>query len=93
MEIKFLPSSGSDTNAWVRIAVNINGKHHDIDFSRETGCKLGMDVLTEALGEKLQNEIEKLRRNEYAAGYKDGRGRKKHRVWFATFLSWRQRDV
>lgn len=93
MELTFLPSSGGSTKAWVRITANINGKVHDVDFERETGCKLGMDVLVESLSEKLQNEIENMRRNEYEAGYKDGKGKQRRRLWFATYLSWRQKNL
>jgi len=93
MELTFLPSSGSSTKAWVRITANINGKLHEIDFERETGCKLGMDVLIESLSEKLQHEIENMRRNEYQAGYKDGRGKRRVRSWFASYFGWRQKDV
>lgn len=93
MDIKFLPTSGSGDQAWVRVEIQINGKPHQIDFSRETGCKLGMDLLVETLDKRFHQEIEDIRRNEYEAGYKDGRGKKMHRKWFACYLSWRQRGL
>jgi len=93
VDIKFLPSSGSSDLAWVRIQLQINGKPHEIDFSRDTGCKLGMDLLIETMDRRFSTEIEELRRNEYEAGYKDGRGKRGRRTWFSTILSWRQRGL
>ena len=93
MDIKFLPSSGSSDLAWVRVVIGVNGKQYEIDFQRETGCKLGMDLLVEKMTHRFAEYIEELRRNEYEAGYKDGRSKHKRRNWFATYLSWRQRGL
>jgi len=91
MNIHFLSSTRDGTKVWIRVEVVINGTPHAIEFERETGCKLGMDVLVEKLRDSFYGAIQDIRRSEYEAGFKAGRGKKQKSIWFANNFSYRRK--
>jgi hypothetical protein len=54
----------------------------DFQFQLACGCEEYAGLLSAAMIEQIQSQLEQIRKTAYEKGYKDGRGKKAMRSWF-----------
>jgi len=75
------------TTVFASVDTNLSAvKERYVHFSMETNNELYAALLVKHLKEEQSRLIKKAHRDAYEQGYKDGRGKKAKKTWFAYYF-------